>query len=190
MPDLFSPIAGETLMQYLVRTRPQYEWQDGDGTTEPWATVTPALNSLLPTYRLRARLTSAEFALTTPPLRPLATMDSQPALWPGEDATTPGVPLALEDGLVVQGPLDGVLIDVTGHPSGAGKYGFGDVNSWRYLGAVLFFTDDGHAEWPIQIGPESGIVTPRSMARAASAILRLNPGFTGTLTPWTRTPGV
>jgi len=110
-----------------------------------------------------------------------------PPVWPGIADVTLGTPVALSDGAVITGPLDGLLLNVTGHPTGSGKFAFGGYRSWRYLGAVLFISDNGDAEWPSQIGPEQQVITPRSMKSAASAVFRLNAGFTGTVTPWVKT---
>jgi len=185
VPDLYTPIAGETLMAYLVRTRGYYDWEDGDGTTEPFAIVEGLGEGRAPRHTLRPRLTSAEFAQLVGGLFPAPVPVMAPPVWPGLANVSLGTQLAMADGLEIPGPLDGVLVDVTGHPAGAGKYGFGGFLSWRYLGAVLFFADNGTAEWPCQIGPEQQVVTPRTMQRAASAVLRLNGGFSGTITPWT-----
>jgi hypothetical protein len=174
-------------MQYLVRTRPDYAWEDSDGELEPWAIVHPELNSGWPHYTLRARVTSAEFANIVSVMYPEPPAVLVPPVWPGSDKVTLGTPLAMSDGLSIPGPLAGVVLTITGHPAGAGKYGFGGFLSWRYLGAILWIADNGKAEWPCQIGPEEQIVTPRTMQIAASAVLRLNGGFSGTITPWTIT---
>jgi hypothetical protein len=185
MPDLYTPLPGETLMEYLVRSRPQYEWEDGDGTTEPFAVVEPGEFDQRPRYTVRSHVTSAEFAAAVKTIWPTPPLVGLPPSWPGAENVTLGTPLAMVDGLEIPGPLAGVVLEITGHPPSAGKYGFGGFLSWRYLGAVLFIADNGAAEWPCQIGPEEQIVTPRTMQIAASAVLRLNGGFSGTITPWT-----
>ena len=112
-----------------------------------------------------------------------------PPVWPGAAGVDLGTPVALADGLDVVGPLHGVLIAITGHPAGAGVFGFGDMHSWGHAGAVAFRTDEGDYEWPISLGPENQVITPRSMAVAAGARLRLGHNYTGTLTPWTLAGG-
>lgn len=108
-------------------------------------------------------------------------------LWPGAGNAEIGEPIALSDGLVVTGPLNGLLFTITGTPSGAGKYVFGDVDSWQHTGGVIFCTDNGYYERAESFGLETQIVVPRTMEQAASAVVRLNSGWSGTVRAWTRT---
>lgn len=107
-------------------------------------------------------------------------------LWPGLAGVTLGDAVALSDGLVVTGPLNGLLFAITGTPSGAGKYVFGDVDSWQHTGGVIFCTDNGDYERAESFGLERQIVVPRTMELADSAVIRLNSGWSGTVRPWTR----
>lgn len=188
--DVTSVEDGDTALGWLEREYPSFTYltslpisNAGDGAI--W--IHPEGGQ--PSYAYRFLLTDAAVMALWPANRSAGGTPPAAALvapvWPGIAGASLGTAVAISDGLVVEGPLDGVLVNITGHPAGAGKYGFGDVDSWRYLGAVLFINDNGQAEWPIQMGPEVGVLTPRSMKRAASAILRLNGGFTGTITPWT-----
>lgn len=108
-------------------------------------------------------------------------------LWPGVADVTLGDSVALTDGLVVTGPLHGLLVTVTGHPPGAGKYVFDDVDSWQHVGGVVFCTDNGYYERAESIGLQQQVLVPRTMEVAGSAIFRVNAGWTGTVRPWTRT---
>lgn len=107
-------------------------------------------------------------------------------LWPGAGSVEIADPVALSDGLVVTGPLNGLLFTITGTPSGAGKYVFGDVDSWQHTGGVIFCTDNGYYERAESFGLETQIVIPRTMEQAASAVIRLNAGWSGTVRAWTR----
>lgn len=112
-----------------------------------------------------------------------------PPVWIDEEHATIDSPIALSDGLIIEGPLDGVLVTITGSPSGATKFTFGDTDSWRYVGAVIFETDRGDAEWSQPIGLEAQIVTPRTMQHAAAARFRVSSGWTGTVSAFTVTAG-
>jgi hypothetical protein len=184
--------ATDTPYTFLARTQPLFGWLnigpiDLGNDEVAWCQVG---GTGITTLWVRSNFTTLDMLqlaqlVPTPP-----TPEGAPIVapvWPGVAGATLGAPVALADGLILDGPLDGVLVHITGHPPGAGKYGFGDLDSWRYLGAVLFISDNGQAEWPTQIGPESGLITPRSMKRAASAVIRLGTGFSGTATPWTIT---
>lgn len=113
----------------------------------------------------------------------------QPATpaWPGLANVTLGDSVALSDGLVVTGPMHGLLFTITGYPPGAGKYVFGDVDSWQHTGGVIFCTDNGYYERAESFGLETQILVPRTMEQADSAIVRLNGGWSGTVRPWSRT---
>jgi hypothetical protein len=185
VPDLFTPLAGETLMAFLVRTRPQYEWQDNDGTAEPWATVEPELDSGVVRYRVRAHVTSAEFAAAVAALFPTAPPVTVAPIWPGSANATLGTPVALSDQLVVEGPMAGLLVAVTTPPRKLGSYLVGGVTLDYGIGRISFETDAGDLEPWQYLGFRSAIYTPRSMTLATRARLQLLGGAEGTATPWT-----
>jgi hypothetical protein len=188
-PDWTAVLATDTAYTFLARTQPTYNWtltgpggfNDGHtawkdigsgGGTHPW--VRSNFTEL--DMRQLAQLTP------TPPTPP--TVVTAP-VWPGLANVTLGSAHTLSDGLLIDHPMDGLLIIISSHPSWAGKYAFGEVNSWIHTGSVIFGNDDGEYEYPQQIGLDSHLLTPKLMARAASAIVRLNSGFGGTATPWT-----
>jgi len=131
-------------------------------------------------------VTDLDLAAMWPAAAPTVTLPPAAPIWPGMTNVTLGDPVSLSDGLTVAGPMDGLLITIDSHPSWAGKYAFGDVNSWVHCGSIIFGNDDGEYEYPQQIGLDSHLLTPKMMVSAASAIVRLNSGFGGTATPWTR----
>jgi hypothetical protein len=112
-----------------------------------------------------------------------------PPVWPGEGHVTYGDSHALSNGLTITEAMHGVLVHITEHPPGAGVYGFGDMRSWGHAGACAFKSDHGEFEWPISLGPEDQIITPRSMGVAAGCVLRVGGGYGGTVVPWTITGG-
>jgi hypothetical protein len=110
-----------------------------------------------------------------------------PPTWPSDGEVTWGTSVALSDGLVVTGPMDGVRVTITSHPNHAGQYAFGDRISYTHVGAIAFISGNGDAEHPESIGLDAQIITPRTMQQAASAVIRLNGGFGGTVKPWAKT---
>lgn len=116
---------------------------------------------------------------------PTATATSIP-MWPGLANVTLGDAVALSDGLEVTGPMHGLLFTITGHPTGAGKYEFGEVDSWQHTGGVIFCSDNGDYERAESFGLERQIVVPRTMESAASATIRLNTAWSGTVRTWVR----
>jgi hypothetical protein len=108
-----------------------------------------------------------------------------PVAFPGFNKVTVGAPQALLDGLTVVGPLDGVFIVITSVPYPVGYYGFGSLRSYTRMGAITFLSDDGQAEIAQPLGFDHNIVCPKVVRRAASAVIRLTSGVTGTVTPWT-----
>lgn len=102
-------------------------------------------------------------------------------VWPGVAGATVYAPYNLTDGLTVQGPLHGLLFTITGQPAGAGRYRFGTHNSWTKCGAAIFTSDRGDHERAQQFGLDAHVVCPKEMRSAASATLRLNTGWTGTV---------
>lgn len=115
------------------------------------------------------------------------TIPNMPPVWPGVANVTLGSPSALVDGLTLTGPMHGIIVNITGNPAGAGKYLFGAEVSWTHVGAVAFVNDRGDFERPDSLGLEDHVITPRTMAEAASCVIRLNSGFSGTARTWITT---
>lgn len=108
-------------------------------------------------------------------------------VWPGLASVTLGTSLALSDGLVVPGPLDGVIVTITSVPVPISFYPFGTRKSYVRAGAILFVDDNGEAEFPAPIGIDDMVVTPKQMEHADHAVIRLASGVVGTVTPWSIT---
>lgn len=107
-------------------------------------------------------------------------------LWPGVENVTLGTEVALTDGLVITGPLNGVLLTITGYPVRTQKYEFGAINSWSRVGAVIFGTDRDDYERSQTFSLDRQILIPQTMESAASATFRVNEGWEGTARGWTR----
>jgi len=125
--------------------------------------------------RLKAVSTGTSASLVLPPL------------WPGLELVTLGTPVAIDTGLTITEPMDGVVITITDEPSRLVFFTFDDVNSYRNLGALSFFSDNGDQE-PFQpLGFTSAIYCAKTMNHAAGVKLRTSGGVSGTITPWTIT---
>jgi hypothetical protein len=185
----YDPLTGETLMAYLQRTRPQLDWQDDGGFSEPYA-VRSIVGDWTISGTVRARVTMAEWdammALRFP--APVAVDVNVPPVWPGLDKVTLGTAVALAPGLTITEPMDGVLISITGtEPSFTHWFTYDDLRAYRNVGALVFLTDDGQAENFQPIGFVSAVYCPRSIKRAGAVKVMTGHGLTGTVTPWTIT---
>jgi len=185
MPDLYPPLEGETLMAYLVRTRPQYEWDDADGTSEPVAEVLSSVNGVNVSYRVRPRLLSAEWSayvsITYPP--PVV-VGGLPPVWPGLEGVQLGEPVALAPEMTVAEDMCGVLIAITAVPSKTLWFTYDDHKAYRHTGALAFYSDNGDLE-PFQaLSFDQAIYTCRTMEMAAGVKVMVPQGTEGTLTPW------
>lgn len=107
-------------------------------------------------------------------------------VWPGLANVSMGAPVALVDQLVLNGPMDGVIVAVTTPPVGLGQYRVGgrrlDYGQMR----LAFETDNGELEGWQYFGFEEAVYTPHAMAQAAKCRFQLLGGLGGTVTPWTR----
>lgn len=116
---------------------------------------------------------------------PGTTYDGAP-VWPGTAGVTFGSPVALSPQLVLDGPMDGVVVDVTTPPGASGGYNVGgralDYGQFR----IAFESDHGELEPWQYFGFRQALYTPKSMARAAKARFQITAGTGGTVTPWTR----
>lgn len=112
----------------------------------------------------------------------------EPPVWPGLDLVTLGAPVAIAEGVTITEPMDGVLIAISSAPAKQGYFTFDDVLSYRNIGALSFFTDDGEQEFPQSLGFTSCVYCPQTMTRAAGVKLRATVDLVGTVTPWTITP--
>jgi hypothetical protein len=131
-------------------------------------------------------LTDAEFAELKALNAGASTLNVAP-VWPGLANVTLGAIQALADGLLIPGPLDGVIVKITSVPYPISFYPFGPIKSFVRAGAVAFVDDNGEAEFPAPLGPQDEVICPRTMVRAAHAYLRLPSGVVGTIQPWLKT---
>lgn len=182
---------GDTLIAYLQREYPSYTWTQAGPASRPAGGRVYVVDSVNQAYFV-CTLTDADIQALWPvtvevPECPDVTVETTVAGgWPGLAKVTLGDPVTMSDGATIPGPLDGVLYHITTKPARAGQYAFGDLLSYKWVGALTFATDSGDYEMAQNLALQHGIITPRTMGRAASALMRLNSGFGGTVTPWTR----
>lgn len=105
--------------------------------------------------------------------------------WPGIANVTLGVPTAFSGDVTVTTPMNGVIVTILTVNSWQGQFDFDGDISYRNIGGVTFQTDNGQDEPPQLLGFASAVYCPKSMTQAASVKLRVTPGVTGTVTPWT-----
>lgn len=106
-------------------------------------------------------------------------------VWPGAANVTLGQAHNLATGLTIAENMHGVIIAITGAPTKQGYFTFDDARSWRNVGTLSFYDDEGHQEYQQFLGFESAIVCPKAMLRASGVKIRCSSGVTGTATGWT-----
>lgn len=109
-----------------------------------------------------------------------------PPIWQGTANETLGEPVALVDQLVVDGPMDGVLIDVTTPPQRLGQYHVGGEILDYGVGRITFGQEDGYLEMWQYLSFRKAIYTPRTMTQATTAHLQVLGGAGGTVTTFIR----
>jgi len=164
------------------------DWLNGT-TAYTWLVDEPSASGLYFTddgipgtdYRYYCILTEQMFALLLG--RGSITATGVP-LWPGLANVTLGTPVALDVGVTITTPMDGVLVAVTAVPANTSFFQFDDVESYRFIGALAFFSDDGDEEFPQNLGFQNAVYCPKAMTEAAGVKVRTKPGIVGTVTPW------
>lgn len=185
--DLSTIAEGDTAMSWLTREYPSYEWHNNFPTDTTGGTGCFLVeDAVTPQHGFRLRLTNADIRKLWPVAEDApVTISGMAPVWPGADNATVGTPEAMSNGMTLTGPFHGLYITITGHPTGAGKYVFGSVNSWMHAGAVTFGTDEGVYERAQTFGLDDQILVPQTMTEAGVAKIRLNSGWSGTVAKWT-----
>lgn len=174
-PDFANILPADTRLTWLTREETSFTWDDdGSGLIHGYYTVGP-----FPSPDWWFMLTEAAFQS----LKTTLPFVGAP-VWPGLAAVTLGTPVTLADGLVVAGPLHGVLVDCSTIPPGASSWNLGGMPAYYRWGEVSFVTDNGEAEEFQYLGFGLGVYCPKAMAVADSAIFRVQRLPTATVTPW------
>lgn len=171
--------ATDTALTWLTREDPAHDWSDGtfapgyvsaDGNSVPSATVF-------------LRLSDDEFIQLRDQI--FATPTRVLPVWPGLANVSLGASVALADGLVIAGPLDGVLVEIASVPYPIGYYAFGSEKSFVHVGGIVFQDDNGQYEQAIPLGLADHVIVPKVIEHPVSATIRIKSGVTGTIQPWT-----
>lgn len=105
--------------------------------------------------------------------------------YPGPSFVTAGTPVVVTESTLVDGPMDGALLDWTATPPGAGGRGAGGNVSYYHLGFYTFISTDGYAEDLRYLSWNTHVLTPRSILHPAKLLLYLEkPGCSVTVQPW------
>ncbi len=187
--ELSAVTPGQTLLDALEAQNPGWTWFE----TSPGAGWYYAYNPSGGEYTWHCRLSEDTFAALLAALgyagKKLPVSTNAPPVWPGLANVTLGSAVAISPpGQIVTGPMDGIIVSITGYPPYKGDFNFGGDVSVRNIGAIAFKSDNGQEELPQTLGFLSAVYCPKTMTRAAAVAVRAIPGVTGTITPWTITP--
>lgn len=177
--DLTTVVPGDTALTWLNREAPTFSWIE-DGTFGPFPYALSLQNGQ---FIWVLKYDTASWSILMRELFPSSPSGSG---WPGLANVALGAPVAIADVFTVDGPMDGVLVDITAAPTRQGFFLFGTVRSWRNIGAVAFVSDNGDQELPQTLGFTNAVYAPRTIVQPSSLVGRASAGVTGTVTPWTR----
>jgi len=185
--NLLDVLAGETLLELLQRQEPARGWLADANNGEPWAPWDPeAVNPYF--ILVRPLFSSAQFNAWRD-ARIAATAPAYVApTFPGDENVEYGEPVELVDQLVLDGPMDGVIVDITSGPARAGLRMIGGMQMWYGAGELAFRSDTGFAEPWQYMGFEQGIYTPKSISQPAVCLFRVLGGATGIVRTFVRVP--
>jgi hypothetical protein len=181
---IFDPtdlVASETLLATLTRQNPTWT------VSVPWSpqTFVGLRDSTTPgSVTFTTTIDEADFVAYKKNLVPA--LADLPPVWPGLGFVTLGSPVALDLGLTVPGPLDGVIVNISAVPTKQGFFQFDTMRAWRNVGAVAFVDDNGEVEAAQTLAFDHAVYCPRTMVQASEAVIRCSAGVTGTVTPWVR----
>ena len=207
LPDWTGALDTDTQLSWLQRTDTSgLAWEDTMGTGRPYAPLYDAGEVV--TGYVVSLLTDLDFYALTPMgqtgppwwIPPPNILHVTPdwyvaptpggagaPVWPGIANVTLGTPVDLVDQLVLDGPMDGCVVNVTTPPTRTGLRRIGGAYMDYGVGEMSFQNDDGWIEPWVYLGFRQAIFTPKTMQSAAHALFRVLAGAGGTVTPWTRT---
>jgi hypothetical protein len=177
----------DTLIEFLNAIDPSYGW-DHNG---PGAYQTPGIvwGHITGEPQARWRCLVAEWQLPFVSGRAWSILSDLeirlPPIWPGLASVVLGTPVALDQGVEVVGPLDGVLLDITDMERLIPYQTMGPYQTYRNLGRFAFYNDDGWQEDWQGVPSLHCQLLPRQMKRAGGLWLAFYTGVTGSVTPFT-----
>jgi len=107
-----------------------------------------------------------------------------PPVWPGIANVVLGSSVALSSALVVEGPMNGLLVHLSSTPPGKPTYLLGTELATAHIGQVAFQTDNDQMEYPQNLSFAEENYCPQTMVSAVNAMIRCVPGVSGYCTPW------
>ena len=134
-------------------------------------------------FNYTTTITAAEF-ITLRDGGGTVTVTGVPPVWPGAAGATLSGPYAIVPLTTITEAMDGCFIDIINVTTNKPEIPYGTKQAWRYLGALAFFSDNGHVEPWQQLAFAQAIYCPLSMERAAGVVLRADAGIIGTVRPW------
>ena len=181
-PDVRNILVTDTLLTWLNREAGHYPW-----TMDDTGFAMTDVQDVDSSWRFVCLLSPQEFAHLKPGWPSVSVANVAP-LWPGLAHVTLGDPIALSDGLIVSGLMDGVIITLSDVPTTRGRYVYGDLTAWLNIGALVFQDDGGQVEAHQPLNFVDQVYCPKTMVHAAYCKLRVGLGVVGTVTPWIVTP--
>jgi hypothetical protein len=190
-PDWSAWVDGDTPYSFLNRTQPSFGWtltgpggaNDGRTAWKPQGDPGVFRNWLRSNF---TELDGGGQPRLTPP--PTITFPPAPPTISTAAHMSIGASHALVDGLVITGPLHGVLVNLTTPPLGGSVWNIGSHQTYYNWGTVGFQSDHGELE-PLQfLGWDQGVYKPRDMTVAAAAHFQVTRTPVGTVRPFTLVP--
>jgi hypothetical protein len=179
-PDIPIGLAtpADNLKDFLNAQNPGWTW-DWDDADNTWVASVDPIDGGVTWFCTMSAQQFNSLVLT------MSGAISLPPVWPGLANATLGGVVALSDGLVVAGPLAGVIVTISAVAPPMSFYPFGAIKSYVRAGAVIFTDDNGDSEFPQPLGPDDQLILCKSMAVADTATFRVTSGVVGTVQPFT-----
>jgi len=182
-PDWAGVLADDTVLSWLQRTDTSgLVWTDSGRGLGAWATLYDSLSNAVGQVVPLFTEETFDSLRPAPPSPPSILV---PPIWPGAANVTLGTLYDLAKTATISEPMDGVLVVISGFPNYSYKYQYDDIPSYRHIGGLSFFDDQGHSETYQGLGFASAIYTPRTMRRAAGVRYFTDHSPVGTIQPWT-----
>jgi hypothetical protein len=181
--DTWTILPGDNLLTWMTTQNPLMEcsWNGGaDGHVRVHDAINTGGNTWI------TKLDGPSFRALQLELFPDASLSKAP-VWPGIPNVALGTPITITTEFTVDGPMDGILVELTAVPLRLGAFTFDTMTSYRNVGGFAFVSDNGQAERAQVLGFTESVYVPTSMAQADSCVFRTTGGVAGTVTPWLRT---
>lgn len=111
-----------------------------------------------------------------------------PPIWPGLAHVTLGPVADLATTTLIEGPMHGVVVQITATEPGTSYFRYDGVTAWRHVGGLAFYGDGGQSETHQALGFGEAIYVPKTLAVAQGVRFYKSHLPRGTVRPWTITP--